>query len=1347
MVCRGDLTSNWEFFKQQWQDYEVATSLDQKSQSIRLATFRSVMGKECLQIFLNLNCGTEELTINSALKALEDHFLPKRNVVYERYVFNSCFQAPEESIDCYVNRLRKLASSCQFGTLTEEMIRDRLVIGIQDKSTKARLLREKDLSLDKALDMCKSSEITNNQLKSIQKVEKQNNEELNLVRDTRKQAPGNKKLNQKRPPQKLMKHPIKPGPGKTWKCKYCGQHKKHAKQEDCPAYGQQCRSCKRMNHFAKVCLASKEKIHVAEEAEGYGYESEESLLKIEEITAISGCGKQLTASITFLIGETYKEQLICQLDTGATCNVISHRNLVQLLQDSDPPLLKSNTKLKLFDGTLMQPVGETMLAAERKGKRLDLKFQVVESSNKPLLSAETCEQLGLLKVDIDPEESIHVLRSGNLTRDQIISDYKDVFEGLGHIGDTSIITDPSVKPVQHSPRRVPVALRERVKAKLDDLEKKGIVEKVAIPTDWISSMVVVTTPNKIRICLDPKNLNTAVIRPKYQLPTLDELLPKLSRAKVFSTLDAKDGFYQVGLDEDSSLKTTFWTPFGRYKYRRLPFGINLAPEEFECKLHEKLDGLPGVAVIRDDILVMGHGENEEEANQNHDENLVRLLEQARKANLRLNSNKMNLRKSEVRFMGHLITKDGLKPDPEKVSAVQEMPRPTSKKELLSLLGFVNYMSKFLPRLSEVAQPLREMTAKEAKFIWSPQHETAFQEVRELVVRHPVLKYYDLKEEVTVQCDASEYGLGAALLQNGQPVAFASRSLSQTERQYAQIEKECLAIVFSCERFSQYLAGRERITIESDHKPLQSIFQKSILSAPCRLQRMMLRLQRFNIDVKYKPGAQMYVADHLSRASLADNNEMTDNFQVFALEVETLTPFDSIKVAPERLSQLQKCTAQDLVLETLKTTVLTGWPERRDECPVQIRDYWNYREEISLYNGLLFKSQRVIVPKAMRSEILSRIHSSHQGIVSCLRKAKDIVFWPGMNSEIKALVERCSVCAEFQAKNASQPMQTHQIPERPWSKIATDLFTVSGKNYITVVDYFSDFVEVSELESTTSHAVIQELKEQFSRHGIPDIVVSDNGPQFSSQEFDEFSLTWEFSHVTSSPHHPKSNGKAESSVKAVKQLFKKAERDGKDPWLALLDYRNTPTEGINASPAQRLMSRRTRTLLPTASSLLRPEVCTQSTEKLELKRQKAKFYYDRHAKQLPELEIGQEVRIQPLRKNQTWKEATCIERLSDRSYVVKSGNEFFRRNRQFLKPAAEPSPTEKRSTETGSQELEVTHKENPKVPKSPSKPASPKQDSVEGAVAMETQVPLSASQKTRTRSIRPPSRFKDFDMKR
>ena len=225
----------------------------------------------------------------------------------------------------------------------------------------------------------------------------------------------------------------------------------------------------------------------------------------------------------------------------------------------------------------------------------------------------------------------------------------------------------------------------------------------------------------------------------------------------------------------------------------------------------------------------------------------------------------------------------------------------------------------------------------------------------------MLKYYDVQEPVVVQCDASERGSGAALLQNGQPVAFASRSLSQTERQYAQIEKECLAIVFSCERFSQYLAGREKITVETDHKPLQSIFRKSILSAPCRLQRMLLRLQRFNLDVNYKPGTQMFIADHLSRASLKATDNTQDNFQVFVLELESLNPSDSIKVTPERLTQLQKATAQDLALETLKTTVVTGWPEKKEQVPIQVRDFWNYREEISLRIGILVQEPKCDSP--------------------------------------------------------------------------------------------------------------------------------------------------------------------------------------------------------------------------------------------------------------------------------------------------------------------------------------------------------------------------------------------------
>lgn len=331
----------------------------------------------------------------------------------------------------------------------------------------------------------------------------------------------------------------------------------------------------------------------------------------------------------------------------------------------------SKTKLKLFDGSLMKPLGEVNLRVIHGGQAQVFKFQVVGGTNKPLLSADTCQKLGLFKLGAQAEVLTLDAKQAPLTPQSVLRDYQDVFKGLGHIGISSFVVDPSAVPVQHTSRRIPVALKKEVKTKLEDLERRGIIVKETAPTEWISNMVVVAKPGKIRICLDPQELNKAIQRPKYQMPTLEELLPKLCEAKIFSTLDAKDGFYQISLDETSSKLTTFWTPFGRYRYLRMPFGVSLAPEEFERNLQEKLGDLEGIAVIRDDIIVMGFGETQEQAVHNHDENLLKLLERARKVNLRLNSRKMELKKSEVKFMGHIIRKDGLKPDPAKVKAVEE----------------------------------------------------------------------------------------------------------------------------------------------------------------------------------------------------------------------------------------------------------------------------------------------------------------------------------------------------------------------------------------------------------------------------------------------------------------------------------------------------------------------------------------------------------------------------------------------------------------------------------------------------------------------------------------------------
>ena len=392
----------------------------------------------------------------------------------------------------------------------------------------------------------------------------------------------------------------------------------------------------------------------------------------------------------------------------------------------------------------------------------------------------------------------------------------------------------------------------------------------------------------------------------------------------------------------------------------------------------------------------------------------------------------------------------------------------------------------------------------------------------------------------------------------------------------------------------------------------------------------------------------------------------------------MDPLSTVKISSESLPRLHKTTEEDPVLQTLKNTILVRWPDHKEDIPLNIREYWNFREELTLHNGIRFKNQGVIIPRAMRPELTVRAHSRHQGIEACIRRAKDVVFWSAMSKDIQEALEKCEISAEFQKNNSKQPMQSHEISGQPWSRVSPNLFTLNSRDYIVLANSYSDFIEVGELLSTISSNVIPFLKQQFSRHGIPDVLVIDNGPVFSSSEFTNFSSAWEFKHVTSSPTHAKSNGKAESAVKVVRKIFKKAHRDNKDPWLALLDQRNTPTQGVASSPAQRLMSRRTRTLLPISANLLYPKVEEGVTKKLQVKRQQAKSYHDRSSIVLAELEIGQEVRVAGQR-NKIWEVGTCVEKLSNRSYMVQVNEAIIHQNREALKPKRDICPHNQEET--------------------------------------------------------------------
>ena len=366
-----------------------------------------------------------------------------------------------------------------------------------------------------------------------------------------------------------------------------------------------------------------------------------------------------------------------------------------------------------------------------------------------------------------------------------------------------------------------------------------------------------------------------------------------------------------------------------------------------------------------------------------------------------------------------------------------------------------------------------------------------------------------------------------------------------------------------------------------------------------------------------------------------------------------------------------------------SAVLEGWPKTLDEVPAEVKPYFQVRDEITAHNGLLFKGERLIVPAKLRKEMMEKIHSSHLGIEGCLRRAREVFYWPRLNVELKDFILKCDICNLYKPAQPREPLMPHEIPSRPWQKVGTDLFLFDQRQYLITVDYYSSFFEVDKLNMTDSRTVIEKLKMQLSRHGIPEIIISDNGPQYASAEFAKFASDWHFQHITSSPRNPQSNGKVESAVKICEKIMRKAVHGKFDPYLALLDYRNTPTD-IGSSPAQRLFSRRTRNLLPLSSKQLEPKSLPQQDvqDKLINSKQKQAFYYNLKGTALPELQPGQTVRMKRP-KESTWSEAVCKKMIGPRSYVVVSGGRTYRRNRRQLrsvpqsdfhpvaKPVAEP----------------------------------------------------------------------------
>ena len=637
-------------------------------------------------------------------------------------------------------------------------------------------------------------------------------------------------------------------------------------------------------------------------------------------------------------------------------------------------------------------------------------------------------------------------------------------------------------------------------------------------------------------------------------------------------------------------------------------------------MQQVLEGLEGVICRTDDVLIRG------EDQKTHDERLHVALSRLEKAGAALN-NKCEFNKSEIDFWGHRLNKDGVRPLPERTKAVANMPQPQNVTEVKRFLGMANQLGKFTSQLAEVSTPLRQLLSKDAAWTWDTPQQQAFQRIKDILCSSEILALYDMDKPTVVTADASSHGLGAALLQRQEdntlrPVCYASRSLAPAELNYAQIEKEALASTWACEKFSEYLVGLKGFTLETDHKPLVPLLgtNKALSDLPPRLQRFRMRLMRFNYQIVHVPGKNIETADALSRAPQSEISEAEKQF-LEDTNVYINSVITSMPASPGRMQELKVHQEQDELCQAIIHYCKNEWPDKH-LLPTPLKMYWQYRGNFTIVGGLLLMDSRIFIPSALRLDILSKLHDGHQGITRIRARSRQSVWWPGISKQIEDMVKECSICAREQ-NDRREPLIPTPLPDRPWQRVGTDLLTYKSVKYITVVDYFSRYVEIAVLKREDSLCTINVLKSIFARHGVPEEVMSDNGPQYDSAEFANFAKDYGFTHVTSSPGFPRANGAAERSVQTLKAMIRKAE----DPYKALMAYRSTSLEN-GYSPTEILFGRRIRTTVPVMPSQLQP--CWPDLQEVREKefglRERTKMNYDsRHrVTNLPELQPGEPV---------------------------------------------------------------------------------------------------------------------------
>ena len=1231
LECPGEPKVPFGAWKKLFDNYLLAIGGSNFAAERKRALLIHCLGTEGQRLYNTLPLTDD--SYDGSVAALQTFFTPKVNVVAERYRFRQRAQAVGESIDHYLAALRELAKTCAFGNMEGEMLRDQIIEKINMPRIRERLLSEPDITLDKTVMMVRNMETAMADAKTFMAAE----------------TPVNAVYRQgtKNPIPRRKREEGRSGNGQ---CYRCGSSSHIANDQSCPAKNSKCNTCGKIGHFARVCRSA-------------APVNEASVNEVELPEVHVLCVNNRKAAKGKLIGNftlaTQKSQIYntdMLVDTGSGASIIPLQTYMEHFKKSKlgPPTVR----LQTYSKHRLPVLGRLEATVTYQNRSATGFFNVVEAGT-PLIGLDLCEALDIeIKGGrlVEPSRK-PVMDCAAISQEEpsTPSMGHEVENGIGHAKNFvhKVQIRSEVRPVRQKLRRLPVSVRQAVTTELRDLENQGIIEKID-SSEWVSPIVVTSRKNgKIRVCVDMREPNKAVVPDSHPLPLIEDLLSELRGSVMFSTLDLKSAYHQLELHKDSRGLTAFITHEGLYQYCRVPYGLSSAPAAFQKMMKVILCGLQGVQCYLDDVIVYGSSQAA------HDTYLQAVLHRVQDAGLKLNTEKCLFRQTALDFLGFRLSPDGLEPNDSHVTAILHAPAPTDAPSLRSFLGLSAWYSKFIPNYASVVEPMRALLRKNTEFTWTEEAQQSFEQVKHLITSGTALKLFDPNKRTVVSTDASDYGLGAVLTQvnnagEEETVAFASRSLSDAERKYSIVEKEALACVWAAEKWRVWLWGR-KFLLRTDHQALTTLLTtKGNNRAGLRIARWSARLLEFNYDVEYRPGSENDVADCLSRLPLPgtdmDFTETVESVAAIMTDTDAI-PLEEFKAACHSCPVLAKLCAQ----------IPKPWPGRKSAVDPDLQPYYMIRDELSIVDDCIVRgTYRLVVPESLQKQLIDIAHETHQGIVRTKQRLRELYWWPRMDRQVDALIKECTTCRQNDksAVTHNAPLQPVPLPAAAWEKVGIDIvgpFENAPRDCrfaITLVDYYSKWPEVSFVSHVDTAMIIQFLTAVFSREGNVKEIVSDNGVQFTSAEFKDYLKQRGIAHLRVSVYYPRANGEVERFNKVLKDCLQTASIQG-IPWKSfirsfLMDYRATPHATTGVSPSYLLHGRQMRTKLQIQDTI--PGTVDEGAvrERVKDKQDKVKQYTDvkRHAK---------DQRFQPgdlVRVRKPWKVKKGEQKFTDPHTVVR-----------------------------------------------------------------------------------------------